>query len=278
MTWMPAGYKDWFSVKVTEDDFQLKFNRRAHTLYQNFDEAADEAAKLLHSEWFDKPLFLALSGGVDSECVAETLRRNKILFTPIIVKITGVNDLETWYAEYWCYKNCITPVVLTYTPVEFAEQTVKFFPNLLQVKCHNLTAILIVYEYAKNNNGYGLYSGGDINFDLDRKEFFCASLDFISNLVDAGKNPTSFFMYTPELALSYVNQFVVFRDEQYNKLAFYNVSPRPKIQYLRNLWRNSDYHNYVKQFFPDIDLSPEWRSKYKFWYGTKEQIVQDLQP
>ena len=115
MTWMHGGHNNWFSINLESSPFRLKFNTRASKLYTDFDKAADNTAQLLQQSWGEKNLYLALSGGIDSELVANTLLRNKIKFTPIILKIDEINALETWYAEYWCKQNNIQPVILQYT-------------------------------------------------------------------------------------------------------------------------------------------------------------------
>lgn len=273
MTWMPGGHNNWFSVNVTEPSFQLKFNQRASTLYQNFDDAADHAAKLLYQHWGHRPLYLALSGGLDSELTARILLKNQIPFTPVILKIADLNALETWYAEYWCYKNKITPKILHYSIDEFAQAMMRLAPKLQQIKNYDQTPSLLIYEYAQQFGGSCIYAGGDINLDPDCKQFYCHSLDFISNLVDPGQHPTSFFMYTPEIALSYVNQFDTAQDEQYNKINFYQVTPRPKIDYIQNIVNNKKLQDVIDKIFYIFKLE-NYDSRH--WYGTKEQIIQDL--
>ncbi len=275
MTWMPGGHNDWFSVDPHGVNFQLRFNRRATTLYKDFDDAADVAAQLLYKEWGSRPIYLALSGGIDSELTARILLKNKIPFTPVILKIADWNKLESWYAEYWCYTNNIKPLILNYTTEEFFKQVLRLFPKSTQIKNFHQTPIFLIYEHVHQLGGCCVYSGGDINFDKDRQEFYCASLDFISNIVDAGDHPTSFFMYTPELALSYVNQFDLSHDEQYNKLSFYQVSPRPKIEYLVSLSATEGFQNILNRFCYIFKIE---EFKEYFWYGTKEQIIRALSP
>jgi hypothetical protein len=83
-------------------------------------------------------------------------------------------------------------------------------------------------------------------------------------------------MYTAELALCYVSKFDISLNEQYNKLSFYNVQPRPKIDYITCLMNNNNYQTQLEKLhyvckFPD-DFDPY------YWYGSKEQIIQNLQP
>ena len=82
-------------------------------------------------------------------------------------------------------------------------------------------------------------------------------------------------MYTPELALSYINQFDISQDEQYNKLNFYQVAPRPKINYIQEIAHTDRFQQIVDQFFYVFKLE---HFNHQYWYGTKEQIIQALSP
>jgi len=276
MTWMPGGHNDWFSVSVDGPQFQVGFNRRASKLYKNFDDAADNAAQLLYKEWGHQPLYLALSGGVDSEFVARILLKNKIPFTPVILKIDSLNAIESQFALTWCNQNNITPVILNYTTQDLNNSFKLFFPKMLKIKHYHCTPMLTIYKYIETQGGHCIYCAGDINLDSDRKEFFHYHYDFIPNIVDVGKHPTSFFMYTPELALSYINQFNPAQPEQHNKLGFYQVEPRSKIDYIPLIPRDQNNKTKDKLFYIFKTGNQEFDACH--WYGTKEQIIQNLQP
>jgi hypothetical protein len=133
----------------------------------------------------------------------------------------------------------------------------------------------MLYDYVNQHNGHLIYGAADMN--PEHNQFYCYSLDFISDLIDVGDHPTSFFMYTPELALSYVYQFDMLQDEQYNKLRFYNVSPRPKIDFINNLVT----HPVVSKTIDKLAYIANHDNKNfnnRHWYGTKEQIMQSLSP
>ena len=65
MTWLTGGHDNWFSISLEDPSFQLQFNRRAQTLYSEFTQAADVAVRLLYQDWKHRPLYLAMSGGID---------------------------------------------------------------------------------------------------------------------------------------------------------------------------------------------------------------------
>ena len=274
MTWIPGGHNDWFSISLDRSSFQLKFNCQAEILYQDFATAADHAANLLHQQWHDRPLYLAMSGGIDSEFVADTLYRNNIQFTPVIMHIDDWNQTESWYAHYWCKKHFIEPIVLNRSMPQLIEALAKFFPKLMEIKQVHQTVMLMIYDWITQQNGYCIYGAGDMN--LSEKKFYCNSLDFISSIIYKDRHPTSFFMYTAELALCYISKFDISLDEQYNKLSFYNVLPRPKIEYLAPLIANQDYKTQLEKLYYVCKFRDDFDPYY--WYGTREQIIQNLQP
>lgn len=266
----------WFSLSLSEQQFSVSFNQRAKVLYHNFFDAADNAVQQLRQD-YPGPLYLALSGGIDSEFVANTLVRNKIEFTPIIVKAENCNSLESWYAEYWCHTNSISPVILNQTEQDCADAFVKFFRIMKQLDNYEQAQVLSAYEYAALKGGHCIYGAGDMNLNSNG-QFYSTSIDFISDLVvGLGSHPTSFFMYTPELALSYITKFDNHLNEQYNKLEFYGVAPRPKFDYHQHYYNLPKIKTVTDQMFylnkvtdPDVTLYN--------WYGTREQIMEKLQP
>lgn len=273
--WKPIGHKGWASVAIDAPNFCLKVNNHSSHVYTDFGDATDYTANLLLSEWNNKPLYLALSGGLDSECVANSLVRNRIPFTPVILKIGDVNRLETWYAEYWCYANNITPLVIEYTSNSFAAKCRQFAKKSIHLRNFFQTAVYILYEKVEQLGGYCINAAGDINLDSETGKFYCQSLDFASDLLGYN-HPSSFFMYTPEIALSYINQFNEKLGEQYNKLRFYGVTPRPKIDYVFPL-------HFGQQSVKDTVYSIAGLAKIdplsycRFWYGSKQDVVNLIQ-
>ena len=145
-----------------------------------------------------------------------------------------------------------------------------------KIKHYYSIPMMIIYNYIETQGGHCIYCAGDINLDSDRKEFFHYHYDFISTIVDAGKHPASFFMYTPELALSYINQFDPAQHEQHNKLGFYQVEPRSKIDYVSLIPQEQNKKIMDNLFYIFKIQKQEFDAC--FWYGTKEQIIQNLQP
>jgi len=267
-----AGHDDWLGLRLDSGQFCVEVLKPATVVGSNFHHEADRAIGFLADRYCDRPLYLPLSGGLDSEFVANLLLKNSIPFRPIILKIDSFNSLESWYAEYWCKKHDIDPIRLNLTTDQYIQEMKKYYQYLLKLQNHSQTPMMYLYDYVDKINGYCIYSAGDINLDFKEKKFYCYSLDFISDLLNNG-HPTSFFMYTPELALSYISEFDVNITEQENKLNFYNVSPRPKIDYISSLYSCPSIAEVIDNFW---HISNQQIASYPYWYGKKEQLIKKL--
>jgi len=204
------------------------------------------------------------------------LIKNKIEFVPVIVKFAQLNALETWYAEYWCYKNNQTPVILEYTLDQYREALKKFATQGAELKNFNLVPQLIVYDYVTQQQGHLIYCAGDMQFDINSKDqFYLHTFDLISDIANVGKHPTSFYMYTPELLLSYMMGYDLELPENYNKINAYGVSPRPKISYQVDLSTDPTYFELKHQLSMDFNVPVDVQNK-PCYFGTREQIIQKL--
>jgi hypothetical protein len=233
-TWHPAGHNDWCSVNLTPDRFALQVNSPA-TEELDFHSACDYNAQTLYKDWGNRPLYLGLSGGVDSELIADVFVRNQIPFVPFILKIQNINDLESWYAEHWCWRNQMKPVIYHMTMQEFEQDCL---PLLAKISNTHQTGIIIplwMANHVASQDGYLITGVGELNWDLHQQTFYSNTVDYVLNLFDAGKHPSGFFSYTPEFVLSYIKQFDIALNEQYNKVKFYQVPARPKFNWTSEL-------------------------------------------
>jgi hypothetical protein len=275
MSWHTAGYKDWFQVTM-EPNFTVEILKPASRLIFDFDVAGDEVANLIADQWGHKPLYLTMSGGLDSEFVADRLIKNKIEFTPVIVKLEQLNSLETWYAEYWCYKNNKTPVVIDFTLDQYTDAMKKFAPQCAELKNFNLALQIIVYDYVNQHQGHLIYCAGDMQFDINSKDlFYLHSFDLISSIASVGQHPTSFYMHTPELLLSYISGYNIVLSENYNKINAYGISPRPKIPYQQLLADDPRWFELKHHLSTEFGVPVETQHK-PCHLGTREQIIKKL--
>lgn len=228
--WVDIGHSGWASVNLNANRFSIRVNSLASHHF-DFDTACDYTAQKLLSDWPDKPLYLGLSGGLDSELVANVLLRNAIEFVPVIIDIDNVNNLEVWHAYHWCWRNNVTPVCYRMSTEDFENNFLPYLRKLHNTHQVGLIMIMWLADKIAALGGCLLTAVAELNLDSDSKTFYSDTLDYPLNLFDGNRHPSAFFSYTPELVLSYIRQFDLGLNEQYNKINFYKVPPRPKYNW-----------------------------------------------
>jgi hypothetical protein len=276
VVWYPSGHDNWLSVAKPGADFKIEVNARAKTFYKNLDDAANYTAQLLYKEWGHKKLYLPLSGGLDSEYCATVLLKNKIPFTPVILQLAGTNNIESWFAEYWCYVNKITPIVINLSQDDIKDKLfLPYLPEMHPISYQWCVLInLFLADYANKNNAVSIVGVGDPHFDFETKNFYLNYVDFPLDIHRPGLHPSAFFIYTPEIMLSSHYQVDTDINLQYNKLRFYNLLPRPKIQALNSMVEiNPTCKKIINRRRRKMTETPEPK-----WLGTKDNIIELLSP
>lgn len=162
----------------------------------DFQSAADFTCQEIAKD-FDN-LFLALSGGMDSDFVLRCFHRNGVKIHPIIVSCC--NDEENEYAYRLCDELKITPTIVKINEEEFLN----FYENHIHKKLnsvgYNSTQMLIAEKTAEELQGC-LVTGN--HFIGDGDDMITDEIYLISNEWDCysfynGKT-IDFFLYTPEI-------------------------------------------------------------------------------
>lgn len=185
-------------------------------------------------------LYLALSGGLDSEFAANCLFDRGVKFTPIIMDIQ-TNRIENWYAYRWCHEKKVKPHVVTMTE----KEVTKFFPKIAEER--NIpfycSIPIILSKIVSQRNGNLIFGGEEI-FDRDyylSGEFFTMSkkisfCDYSFCVEKEFKNFIGGFLsYTPELFLNCLEEINYDMPGQLALADYYRVLPRPKINSSNNL-------------------------------------------
>lgn len=266
--WYPAGHNEWCSVNLTPERFAFQVNIPT-TKELDFQTACDLTSHALYQEWGHRPLYLSLSGGLDSEVIADTFVRNHISFIPVILRVGNLNAAESWYAEYWCHQHGIDPAIKTLTIAEYEAVVKKYLPAIRDTHQTGIIANLYLADEIAALGGCYVNGVGDINQDQD--QFYCNIVDFALDVFKAGQHPTGFFMYTAELALAYIKMFDITVNEQYNKLKFYNVPPRPKIEWVKQVGHSSER---LANMFLIWDKHVSNSQPHQF--GNKQRVINTL--
>jgi len=230
------GYQNWHSVKVcinefpTPSTFEIEFNHDSVTA-MSFQAAADYTASMLMKE--SNNLYLGLSGGLDSEFVAEVLHRNNVPFTPIVAVLP--NTIEHYYALQWCQSKSITPLI-----IEFKENDPRLTNELAKAvhklkQKNNLSSVNVYLEKYVRSLG-GQFLTGDSPLLQHTDDFYQSAgpvfdihwLVYTSNLLDSQSTVQHFLLYTPEILLAAASEIDYTLNDSSGKAKLYNIPYRPK--------------------------------------------------
>lgn len=194
-----------------------------------FDSAVEMTVKEIANNYGN--LFLALSGGYDSEFVLRAFHKFSVPITPVIV-LYG-NEVESRYAYKVCKELGILPVEITVTDEQFIEYYhEKIYKKFNVPGGFHATQSLFAAEYIEKNNGT-LILGGHImnNSDINIADEFSNTTewDFYTYYLYPAVNAIDFYLYTSEIAYSAMPQHTIGTwGEHKHKL--FNIEYREKIR------------------------------------------------
>jgi hypothetical protein len=219
------GHNHWTQINLLPGSkenytspFEFNLSPGKYDKTMSFSQAATYTAKLINSK-FDN-IHLCLSGGLDSEFIAQTFLDNRIKFTPVIL-INLDNRTEAWYAQRFCKLNNLTPIV-------------------------NLLAELLPDAHLVTGLGDPLYISNDYHEPMGNV-FEMFEHDFYLNIEYGDYHPNAFYSYTPELFFSMVRDIDCTINSQEAKSKLYNLLPRPKIEEVFVTRYSSESIKYVYQ-------------------------------
>ena len=233
-----SGNNNWYSInykpeqKNSDIDFDVAFHLTKPAVSLSFQDAADYTVQTLNKNYSN--LWLAMSGGMDSEVVADALVRNNIKFTPVILK---ESTREHWYALRWCRTHGIKPVVLD---INIIKNEITAF---ILRKCKDLDLrispwpfLLYLKHYVEHQGGHLITGEADLHYDTAEYNeahgangwFEIWNWALYTDIEDPGKHPGSFFMYTPEIALAVAENTDMLLNTEEAKAKLYNIPFRIK--------------------------------------------------
>lgn len=235
MVRLRCGNKGWYSISGGgPEDFSISFDPYPfHSM--SVRDAGYYTARMIASE--HENIWIALSGGYDSEFVARCFHDAGIPFTPIIWR--DAYDVESDYALHWCRKRNIVPKILNRNLSD--NKTIKWLHKLSSKLCSDsiLSSINIVLAKEAERNQAVLVTGTGVatpdfprfpNAMGDLTSF--AEYDFFIELWYAEskiKHPGSFFTYTPEIFYAIISRVNTEMHAQEFKAQVYELDFRPKI-------------------------------------------------
>ena len=232
-------------------------------------------------------LYVAMSGGIDSEFVAKTFLELGIPFTPIIFKVEDLNELDIWWAFKWCRENKIEPVVVEASGDEWVQRLITISRDFCGRFGAGNGTLSFLYDYVRNVNGKLITGGGfpeyypDENLSymwtryvdskMNNKNGYLIHEPDIIQAIMYPEMPFNFLSWTSEIVLSYVAARDMTKTSAENKSVIMNCHPRPKNMGVGDLFFRT--HPVLKNW---ILIRRKIGTAEAEYIGSKEEIIQML--
>jgi len=248
--WIKFSLNRSYENPYPERELEIYLRPKHTSSVVDWKTAARHVAEDIHESYNN--LYVAMSGGIDSEFVAKTFFDLGIPFKPIIFRVSDLNALDIWWAFKWCRDNKIEPVVVD-VPIE------DWVTRILSISRKYCCRVSVVNGSMSFINDYVIAHGGNLVTGAGFIEYFPdENLDYMTtrsytwkdsavhnadgtskkgylmhepDLIQQLSYPTmpfNFLSWTPEIVLSYVYHRDMALDSAANKAKIMNCLPRPK--------------------------------------------------
>lgn len=245
MITVKGGLDQWWQIDLDPwaDPPVFRWHFHHHNVkHMSLDDAIDYTACLI-AQKFPK-LYLLMSGGLDSEFVANCLYRNNITFTPVIGYIPQSHNQDYFHAMYWCEKYKVEPVC-----IEFELDDERLQKSHAYV-CKNFGIINDVFflkpliDYVSAQGGVHLIGEPTLNSEFRHSKwhdpignyFDVTPQGLFGSIYTRGEHPAEFCAYTPELILAIAKSTNTDVNNAMAKTTLYKVPFRPKTNPFQMLY------------------------------------------
>lgn len=259
--WIRYQFNRSYENPYPESDMDVYLCPTGSSRILSIEEASNNVAIELYDTY--KNLYVAMSGGIDSEWVAKTFHRLGIPFTPIIYEAGNLHSLDTWWAFKWCEENGYKPIVYNEYIHEFIKQAINLSAKLCTRTSSGPVIFKALSDYVSDQHGYLITGGGFIEYFPDSNLDYMTSRFKDIKVVDSDGNvnnegwiwhepdlmhamyscvdhPFNFLSWNPEIVLSYIAAREPNRTSEYNKAKIFDCAARPKnVGVLQFLWSSS---------------------------------------
>lgn len=238
MSWVDITW-DNLPARQQKENVQLNFSSTTDSI-KDFNTICNLVAVNIAGKYNN--LYLSLSGGCDSEHIANVFVRNNIKFTPVILIIQGFPEIESWYARRWCDQNHIIPVILKLNPSDIDDILVKY-SKIIKPRMPLGLFPTYIAEYVNSVGGH-LVTGNQLEYYPDQEQlsgytnelgnyqgFIFSESDTYVESAFPNQHPWSFYYWNPDIMASFVNSYNPALTLQENKSKIYNVAIRPKCHF-----------------------------------------------
>lgn len=279
--WIDISW-DGLPKRKQKENLRVTFNQKADKIIP-FDQACDQTAQEIYSQ--HKNLYVALSGGCDSENVANAFYRNNIPFTPLILVYDNAEDQEqvkeSSCAIEWCKKNKIEPLVIHSKDfIGSTEERAAFLEVRPRLIFGNFTSSMLAKQVKELN--VSLVTGYQLEYYPDHEQmtylepqlgdyvgFVMEETDQYLETMYSNQHPWGFHYWSPDILAAFVNEWNTGMTMQENKANIYKVPYRPKINYPSDILPIEKLSNRrsLSSYFGTLDCA---------LLGTKESLLEKL--
>jgi hypothetical protein len=281
--WIKYRWNRSYDNPYPEHDFEVFLKPKVSSTIISLDIASNNVVEDICNTYKNKKIYLAMSGGVDSEFVANTLLKNNIDFIPIIFNVDDHNLLDTWWAYRWCKENKISYKNITISIDDYFENMI----NIAKKFCAKMVPGAPAAEYcanlARENDGIllsgcafnELYIPDPIMFDEANDPKLMNKIGYVHSEIEIIKAmlmpdmPITFLNWTPEITLSYIAARDPNKNTEENRFNLYKCSPRPKtaLPVPHYLFENNHKIKGWYQLWHDIGTTTS------YYLGTSKELI-----
>jgi hypothetical protein len=236
--WLKSNILEY--VRSSTVDFKVWFDLYPFKI-MSFREATDLTVQSIAKDFWGRPLYIALSGGADSEYVFRSFVRSNVPITPIIIE-TPMNITELQYASRVLRELNIKPIVIKVSESELTRYFLETIHTKLKSMALNSSYSLIATQHVNSVGGVMVNGDHIIN---DDGTIVCNEFEFFPNNV-IYKDCIGFYYYTLELCYAMVKQIKANEPVADYKTRVYNTSWRPKFYPIYSDTFSSIYSNLPK--------------------------------
>jgi hypothetical protein len=265
---------DWYNTKGNYEQFYVGVGSVTRQ-HQGFRQECINAAKHMIDN-SDRPFLAAISGGSDSQVMYLSFKKAGAHVTPAVIKLTYQNKVVNKHdiegAFEFCTAHGVDPIVVDLDLKEFLEGECKDYVVDHQI-FNPRTAIQLHLAVKYGTKDYSmLMAGGDLVLEKilnNATQKFLPGLwvtfspvPILQALIDRGiPGTTKFFMYSPELLHSYLDNQVV---------AGYRLCQDPMFENYRRIQQNNKklftgglWTHYLKPMiyatnWPEMQIRPKY--------------------
>jgi hypothetical protein len=215
----------------------------------------------------NKPIYVAMSGGLDSELVARTMMKEKIPFTPLIAQFENdYNKFDIDFAFDVCREYGLQPEVYKVNILDIFKSSAHT-PYIL-ANCASILYMDMI-RYVHGLGGKVVFGAGEYRFKPSKNGKLVvpipneriATMNFIQDLGAEVAFP--FYGYTPELMLCLIRE-----SQEHGFLAMDEYSHNIKEYVYRKYWPNlkprPKFHGFEEVNVQRQEAQAEMRKKHGF--------------